>query len=209
MIFDTTMLDWKTNESYKERNLYYKIFGGYLFNELIEGYENRKKAFLNMLEENINKSERFFGEAPKANTIIKEIQEAPLHVTFDYHPAQIFIEYKRNNRGEMSDILLHSGQHIISIECKFLSNIGFKKDIEAVHERIIKFSEHFKILPLQVLLLKEKKWNSTKLIKEELKKSLRVPVVVLFWEDLRSLISNYKVLQYLNVQIDRKSSMVL
>ena len=109
----------------------------------------------------------------------------------------------------MSDILLHSGRHFISIECKFLSNIGFKKDIEAVHERIIKFSEHFKIAPLQVILLKEKKWDYTKLIKEELKKTPDVPVVVLFWEDLRSLIENEKVLKYLNTQIDRKNKLVL
>lgn len=206
MIFDTTILDWENIESYKERNLYYKIFAGYLFNELVPEYENRKKAFLKMLEENIKISGRFFGDAPKANNIIKEIQEAPLHVTFDYHPAQIFAKY---NRGEMSDILLHAGQHIISIECKFLSNIGFKKDIKAVQERINKFSEHYKIAPLQVLLLKEKKWNNSKLIREELKESPGVPVVVLFWEDLRSLIDNDKVLQYLNVQIDRKNSMVL
>jgi len=203
MIFDTALTNWEINESYKERNLYYKIFAGYLFNEFIEVYEERKTNFLSLLESCIKKSERFFGDAHEAYLIIKEMKGSQLHVTFDYHPAQIFEEYKKENRGEMSDILLHSNSHMISIECKFLSNISFKKDIEAVHERINKFSKHFKIKPLQVLLLKEKKWNYTKLIKEELKKNPSVPVVVLFWEDLRSLITNENVLQYLNTQIDR------
>ena len=36
-------------ESYKERNLYYKIFAGYLFNELISNNQ-MGKAFLEMLK---------------------------------------------------------------------------------------------------------------------------------------------------------------
>ena len=33
---------FEKKESHKERNLYYKIFAGYLFNELVPGLEERK-----------------------------------------------------------------------------------------------------------------------------------------------------------------------
>ena len=55
MIFNTisnyTNNEFHIRESYKERNLYYKIFAGYIFNELIPGEEERKNQFLNLLNE--------------------------------------------------------------------------------------------------------------------------------------------------------------
>ena len=49
MIFEINKSNWKETESYKERNFYYKIFAGYLFNELIPGEENRKNQFIELL----------------------------------------------------------------------------------------------------------------------------------------------------------------
>lgn len=128
-----------------------------------------------------------------------------MHVTFDYHPAQVFKEDKRDNRGEMSDVLLLSSKHMLSIECKFLSNINFGKDVREVQERIIKFSKHFKLEPLQILLLKQEKSNNSKHIRKELENNPYIPIVVLFWEDLLSLVKNDNVVKcYLNKQMKRK-----
>ena len=46
MIYNINDADLCENESYKERNLYYKIFAGYLFNELVPGNKKRKAAFI-------------------------------------------------------------------------------------------------------------------------------------------------------------------
>lgn len=75
MIFDTATINLETDESYKERNLYYKIFAGYLFNELIPEYYERKTKFLKLLELKINLAERFFGDKQKADNILAGIQK--------------------------------------------------------------------------------------------------------------------------------------
>lgn len=204
MIFNVVAENLKNDESYKERNLYYKFFAGYFFNELISGYEDRKLHFFNLLESKISLPDRFFGESNNANTILTEMQTVPLNVTFDYHPAQIFEEDKKDNRGEMSDILVLTGKYMLSIECKFLSNINYKKDVNEVQERIIKFSNRFNKAALQILLLKKEKWNNSKLTRNNLNdKRPVIPIVVLFWEDLLVISNNKIVCNFLSIQLNR------
>lgn len=46
MIFDSTA---DLFESYKERNVYYKIFAGYLLNELVPGHADRLRRLCSVL----------------------------------------------------------------------------------------------------------------------------------------------------------------
>jgi hypothetical protein len=81
MIYRVDSDNWRLDESYKERNLYYKIFAGYLFNELIHGYEDRKNHFLELIRDTISKQDRFIGNREEALHVIGEIQQASLRVT--------------------------------------------------------------------------------------------------------------------------------
>ena len=208
MIFTIDADNLQNGESYKERNLYYKIFAGFLFNELVEHptYEVRKAEFCKLLLEKIKQPESFFGDKQIADNILIGIQSEVWKITFDYHPAQIFPEDKRDNRGEMSDILIMAGKHMLSIECKFLSDINYDKDVIEVQDRIIKFSEHFKIEALQIFILKKDKWNNSKRIRKELLNKPQIPLLVLFWEDILLMIegSKMEVADYLKLQIGRK-----
>ncbi len=60
-------------ESEKERNLYYKFFAGYFFNELIEGYQDRLMGFLTLLQlnpENENPAKkRVFGNISRKESM--------------------------------------------------------------------------------------------------------------------------------------------
>lgn len=96
---------------------------------------------------------------------------------------------------------------MISIECKFLSNFSIQKDIESVQDRIDKFSSdtRFKRDPLQLLLLKKDKWdNSAKFIGRLETLQPKIPIVVIFWEELNEIIDNESVKKYLTTQIHRK-----
>ena len=143
--------------------------------------------------------------------MLNDISLHPVHATFDYHSSQIITEHKANNRGEMSDVLLLSQNYFISIECKFLSNMHFDKDVMEVQERIIAVSSYLKLKPIQVLLLKKEKWIDGKkfAVRENSfytllqKHNAEIPVVVLFWEDLIELIDNAKVLAFLKMQLMR------
>ncbi len=53
---------------------------------------------------------------------------------------------------------------MLSIECKFLSDINYDKDVLEVQDRINKFSKQFKLEALQVFILKKDKWNKAKRI---------------------------------------------
>jgi hypothetical protein len=88
----------------------------------------------------------------------------------------------------MSDILILSPKSFLSIECKFLSNISYDKDVKEVQERILEFINGTDLKPLQILLLKEKKWINSKLGKNELNWDSNVPIIVLYWEELSTLI---------------------
>ena len=195
-------------ESYKERNLYYKIFAGYFFNELIDGYENRVIQFLKLFS---NRDKKYYGDGEV--DVFKTIgRELPTLVTFDYHTSQVIKLANGNDRGESSDILIWFKNLFISIECKYLTNPTVSKDITQVQDRIILLKEHFKMNGLQVILYKETKWENSK--KTNRKDSFRrkfenekfkIPCVILFWEDLLKIIDDINVKQYLQIQLERSS----
>jgi hypothetical protein len=215
MIFKIDKKEFQREESYKERNLYYKIFAGYLFNELVPGEEIRKQNFIDLLIRTSKIPDRC-----KFSDLSDEILESQLRqfalqaiqVTFDYHSSQVVKEDKKVDRGEMSDILLITENQFISIECKYLSDMDYSKDIETVQKRIQRVNvELNKSNPLQVLILKESKWeNAKKASKKEygfyakMQNGLPIiPIIVLFWEDLIKIIENETVSNYLKEQLLR------
>lgn len=209
MIYKTESENFHLFESYKERNFYYKIFAGYLFNELIPGYEERKKLFLNLLQSIIGDNNRFFSVKNDANLFLERMGAEEWNITFDYHLAQIFKADKADDRGEMSDVLLLGNSSFISIECKLLSNYSIGKDIIAVQKRIKKFANHFQLAPFQILLIKRQKWENSARIKDrsELTTSghhFDIPLLVLFWDELETIIDSPSVKAYLLKQDKRK-----
>lgn len=199
--------NYQLRESYKERNLYYKYFAGYFFNELIPSVEDRTYAFVKLLQEIIlNNENRYSGDKiiikQKLNTFLNESK----YVTFDYHIAQF--DKSREDRGEMSDVLLYSDNHLISIECKYLSNMSFKKDILQIQNRIQVAENKFHSNGLQVLLMKKSKFNNSakrngNFIVEFNKEKLKIPTIILLWEDLLNLTDNNVVKKYLANQLKR------
>lgn len=201
--------NYKLRESYKERNLYYKFFAGYFFNEFISTIDERTIAFIKRLKEIVlNEENRFIGDKKITLEQLDAIQNETKYITFDYHVAQF---YKGNkDRGEMSDILIYSKQNFISIECKYLSNMSYKKDIEEVQSRIKIAESEFNSKGIQVLLMKESKFkNSTNSNKENsFAKKIEnhnhvIPTIILFWEDLLAMTTDTVVKEYLINQLKR------
>lgn len=211
MIFSTNAEKFYDEESYKERNLYYKIFAGYLFNELVPGEEERKEKFLQFLCDipSTNENIRVKGDYLD---ILNKMKKDKIQVTFDYHSCQIVPAHKKNNRGEMSDILLMGSTNFISLECKYLSDMNYEKDIKEVQERIVAVAEKLERNAIQVLLLKKDKWENMKgfekksesFYKKFKDSNTRIPVIVLFWEDLSEMIEENIVKNYLDIQLNRK-----
>lgn len=209
MIYKTDSENFHLFESYKERNFYYKIFAGYLFNELLPGYEQRKRLFLNLLKSIVEDNNRFFSLKNDVNLFLEKMASEEWNVTFDYHLAQIFKEDKADDRGEMSDVLILGKSCFISIECKLLSNYNIGKDIITVQKRIKKFANHFQQAPFQILLIKRQKWENSARIKDrsELTTSghqFDIPLLVLFWDELETVIDSPSVKAYLLKQDKRK-----
>jgi len=212
---DTKQSEFELKESYKERNLYFKIFCGYLFNELIDGYIERIDSFFTLLKNTIseNSEERFYSNSNKSNCIdtLKKIQENRFFVSFDYHLDQI---KKNSDRGEMSDVVLWSIDNFISIEIKYLTNWTYKKDIVSVQKRMLEACKYLEQKdPIQVLLIDSKKWNNSikkkkqhgnqliELIKNRNK--LEFPLIIITWQDIVNIVKEEKIKKYINSQLKR------
>ena len=170
-------------ESEKERNLYYKFFAGYFFNELVLGYQNRVNRFL---ERHIFNSPQKFG--PKIALNFSHANK--IYITFDYHA---YLIDEKSDRGEVADVLLFEPKDdlIISIEAKFLTDWKFEKDVLKNLERLKLFKNKNKI---QCLLITEQKLknslnkinqprsNFKKLIDNQA--ILEFPFIILTWEAL-------------------------
>lgn len=201
MLFGNSDTDF---ESEKERNLYYKIFAGYLFNELIPGFGDRLKEFCRLLE---NASAR--GESCSSYPISLDARST--HVSFDNH-LYLFDELT-TDRGEFADIVVHdsSTRTIVAIEAKLHSKWSFDKDIASNQERHTQLNS---ILPdvtiVPVLLLTRFRWEHTK-AKESSEHSsflrfqqdLTCKFRVILWEDIAGLIQEEKVRIYLETQLSR------
>lgn len=217
MIFNTDIPEWKDAESYKERNLYYKLFAGYLFNEMISepSLKTRSNYFFNALFDIVNSEKtllRCRGNKEEIQQIINTLSEELTSVTFDYHPVQV---YKDSDKGEMSDVLIWGKEHLISIECKFLSNMKFGKDYTQVQERIKLVSKGTKKIPLQVLLMTQKNWNGSyrsqkstgSFVSNFSTKTLdnnQIPCVIILWEEIAEKIADSTIRNYLYKQLSRE-----
>jgi len=206
MIFNNTN---ETFESEKERNFYYKVFAGFLFNEFIPDYELRVKTFLDFLSSPVL-------EGKNANIGLSQLTDfSDMHISFDNH-LYLFKDIE-TDRGEFADILIHSkkAKTLIAIEAKLHSGWSFSKDIEVNQKRLLKIKEHIpdiKIYPF--LLIKESNWigvsnkssqygsNITKI--KNYKQNL---TSIVMWEDLMRAIKplNQKVHEYMSEQLKRQA----
>jgi hypothetical protein len=88
----------------------------------------------------------------------------------------------------------------------------FEKDITEVQERINVVSKEIEATPLQVLLMKKEKWDNSKIFANKSgsfytsfqNEKADIPVVVLFWDELYSIIDKDEVRLYLEKQMARK-----
>lgn len=209
MIFNTAA----AFESEKERNLYYKFFAGFFFNELVLSYEKRVQAFYNFMFS--VPAKHCYGPPFKMPTDAITFPNA-LSVTFDYHG---YLLNEKCNRGELADILIHDQTNglVFAIEAKFLSDWSFNKDVEGNTKRIelSGIKQGCKEV-YQVLLITRSKLSEVEkkehvlrssLAKLNPNESLPYPFKIITWQDLISLCGNEKVEKYFeeHVKKDRKS----
>jgi hypothetical protein len=198
-------------ESYKERNFYYKVFAGYLFNELLPEYKANKAAFFDLLIRNEGAKKLKVGDT-MLNQALSELSTNEIQVTFDFHPKQIIKDY--SDHGESSDIIIWGDRYFISIEVKYLSDWSFKKDITEVQKRIMDVGNKVNKQGIQVLLIKETKFENAKSKLNQLGSNLnelqkainelKVPILIITWEQIKGLIPTEKVTKYIEMQLERK-----
>jgi len=170
-------------ESDKERNLSYKFFAGYFFNELIQGYEKRLKDFHHLI---CNTPVYAKGQRPPCG-----LCPSSTHVSFD---VRAYLMNPKGDNGEFADVLLYDdiNRAMIAIEVKFLQDWTFKKDVEGNARRlagIVGCNAGLKVI--QRLLLKEEKWTRVRQMQNhsgsqfsKLQADTNISMVVITWEQL-------------------------
>ncbi len=201
MLFDTSP---EIFESEKERNLYYKIFAGYLFNDLIPGYDNRLHAFCNLL----NSTEE---RGKKCSTSAVQLNPTSTHISFDNH-LYLYSDLD-TDRGEFADILLQdkSNHTLVTIEAKLHSNWSYEKDIISNQKRLDKINDSLGDISIfPILLVSKFRWNHTKNKESafnsnyaQFRDELDCRFRVILWEQIADIISNEPVKQYLHSQVSR------
>jgi hypothetical protein len=201
MIFSHSQSDF---ESEKERNLYYKIFAGYFFNELIPGYDDRLTKFCHLLNEPIAR-----GASASSSPIL--LNPKRVHVSFDNH-LYLFSQL-RTDRGEFADIIIHDDTNriLVPIEVKLHSNWSYKKDVLANqerHDQLQSILPNINIVP--ILLLTRFRWEraSNKESSEhsnymKFHQDPKCRFRVILWEQVADFIPENKVREYLNSQLER------
>lgn len=215
MIFTTKSGDFK--ESYKERNLYAKIFGGLIFNELIPDNNLPEKFMVKLGKQYEWTCEKFGIDEKKEDRekvkelideLIEDARNQNLTVSFDYHINREVKADKKIPRcdvGEMADIFIGGTKSFVAIEAKFEMDYGHAKDIVKNGDRIsefMKYKNRDKIQvenAFQVLLITEKKFTNLKRMQNHpgsnynklkifLKTDKRNPFILIFWEDILDII---------------------
>ncbi len=168
MIFN---IDSSAFESEKERNLYYKFFAGYFFNDLIDGYADRLAAFCSLLS-----TPAFsVGESK-----LPSLQSSPesIHVSFDNHVDRM----TGTLRGEFADIAVfdEASSLLVGIEAKYQDDWDYEKDIVQNEERLIfagrKLGYEY-LLPC--LLVAESKWIGLTQTREKLRQCVNEQIISL------------------------------
>jgi len=180
-------------ESEKERNLYFKFFAGYYFNELIPGYKQRVERFYKLVNEN---GEEYINYPHKREMLISP---KDIHITFDLHA---YLLNPNADKGELADVLIYdqTNKTVICIEAKFLSDWNVKKDICSNSKRIKKvaaISSNKQLIFVQILLITKAKWQNVCKRKKQNNSSYRalheikdVPLIILTWDKLIDICRN-------------------
>lgn len=201
MLFTTRTDDF---ESEKERNVYYKYFAGYFFNELVPDVDSRVKAFCSLLS-NCTRGGK------QALAVPIELTPAGVHVSFDNYEYQ-FSDVEAD-RGEFADIFIHdrSTRVLVLIEAKVHTDWKYDKDIDSNEERIGHIEEEMagtQFVPC--LLVTRKKWEACKRHDSpEHSNYLRMidadycRTRVILWEELLAITNNARVEAYLEYQLAR------
>ena len=190
-------------ESEKERNLYYKFFAGFYFNELIPGHHERLRDFYKLLR---------LPAYSVGEDKLGEIQPSKdgVFVSFDNHVDR-FVE---RSRGEFADVLIHDRPNrlIIGIEAKYLDNWDYEKDIVENGKKLRSMALNMGAeKSLLCLLVTETKWTNVKSRQgsknsnfDRLKKHSS-PVAIIHWEMLNALDSVHPhVRNYLIDQLQKR-----
>jgi hypothetical protein len=199
------LFDWGNDifESEKERNLYYKLFGGYFFNELVPGFEQRLAQFCHLLDHPEHPDER--QSQPLCLTA------ATTHVSFDNH-AYLFEKWKED-RGELADIIVHdrSTRTLVFIEAKVHSDFSYNKDIVENSARIRAVRDGLgDCHAVHCLLIKQSKWKevqrqvgnrNSQFAKLCADKDCTTRIVT--WERFADICDNSTVSKFLGAQLKR------
>lgn len=193
-------------ESEKERNLYYKFFAGYYFNELVSGWEDRLHRFTAYVQES------YVHKAPSLSRPIV-LRPESTHVSFDCHA---YLLDRTSDRGEFADIMLYDMESkcLVAIEAKFLSDWNFEKDIKGNGTRLNALRKN---LPddtqvIQCLLVTRTKWESVQAMVNHPASNFKNynrddnRVVLLFWENLFRECTDDRVRSFFDQHILRRRS---
>jgi len=201
MLFTTRNDDF---ESEKERNLYYKFFAGYFFNELIPDAGSRLASFCTLLT-NCTRGGKSISTKPIELTL------EGTHVSFDNH-GYLFRGIG-TDRGEFADIFIHdrSKRVLIPIEAKVHSNWSYEKDILSNEKRlglIEKEMSDIKIIPC--LLVTSTKWEASSRQEsnehsnyQKMMESEDCRTRVIFWEELLDITTDDCVRVFVENQLAR------
>ena len=202
MLFD---IDNVKFESERERNLYYKFFAGYFFNELVTDIQVRLNCFKEMIQEALMST----GKAPLPE---KSFLLDNTHISFDNHAYSII--GNKSDKGEFADVMIYDKRYkyIIAIEVKYLTNYKANKDVVKNIERLEALANELKwtgVVPC-LLLTNTKNLNAKRKINQtgsNYKKLLdygsKGPVV-LEWERFLDCCADPIVKEYLKYQLRRK-----
>ena len=190
-------------ESEKERNLYYKFFGAYFFNELVPGFEQRLGQFCHLLDHPA------YPDLRQSQPL--SMSAATTHVSFDNH-AYLF-EKCGVDRGELADVIVHdrSTRTLVFIEAKVHSDFSYDKDIVENSARIQAVRDRLgDCHAVHCLLIKQSKWKevqrqvgnrNSQFAKLCADKGCSTRIVT--WEQFASICDDPDVSTYLQTQLSR------
>ena len=199
-------------ESEKERNLYFKFFAGFYFNELINWHPTRLDGYIERLKDFYRLLKRPAFRV--GDDLMAEIQppDKGVFVSFDNHIDR----YHKSLRGEFADILIHdqTTNLLIGVEAKYLDDWDYEKDIVENGKKLQSMARKLNSQKsLLCLLVTETKWTNVVIRAgsknsnfNRLKKHSE-PVVVIHWEMLNDLESVHPhVRNYMIDQLQRSQS---
>jgi hypothetical protein len=208
MLFDACGKD--IFESHKERNLYFKFFCGYFFNEFVPGVDKRLDDLCRLLA------------TPAYPTPSDPIHHRPLpkvhlsasttHVSFDNY-SNLF-DMPVGHQGEFADIFVHDRAHrtLICIEAKLHSPLEYEKDIAENARRVNIIADGLgSCTVVHCLLLKASYLEGLKTAVDQqgsnwrlFMDDLKATTLVFTWEQFAGICDDPRVREYVTMQVNRK-----